>query len=124
MGDSSQYSAGFAIDEFPPDGLLGMGFPEISVFGDNPFFQTLVAEGVVTAPEFGVKLAPTGSELFLGGVDTSAFTGDITNVPVNPVVWFCPYTHAPASLMICLNRGFGKSIWTLCQRTELLLSPT
>ena len=65
---------------------MGLAFPQISVFGANPVFQTLVAQGVVTAPEFSVKLATTGSELFLGGVDNSDFTGSITNVPVDPVV--------------------------------------
>ncbi|TFY79205.1 hypothetical protein EWM64_g4806 [Hericium alpestre] len=85
VGDSSQYSDGFAIDEFPPDGLLGMAFPEISVFGANPFFQTLIAQGTVTSPEFGVKLATTGSELFLGGIDDSLFTGSFTQNPVTDV---------------------------------------
>ncbi|KAI0068984.1 acid protease [Artomyces pyxidatus] len=91
VGDSSQYSAGFSISEFPPDGLLGMAFPEISVFGKNPFFQTLIAQGKVTASEFGVKLAPSGSELFLGGVDTSLFTGSFAEIPVSPVgFWQIP----------------------------------
>ncbi|KAI0036070.1 acid protease [Vararia minispora EC-137] len=85
VGDSSQYSAGFSINEFPPDGLMGMAFQQISVFNASPFFQTLVSQGTVTAPEFGVKLAQTGSELFLGGADTSLFTGDLTNVPVTTV---------------------------------------
>ncbi|KAA1466106.1 acid protease [Dentipellis sp. KUC8613] len=85
VGEASQYSAGFSIDEFPPDGLLGMAFPQISVFGDNPFFQTLVAQGKVTSSEFGVKLSTSGSELFLGGVDTSLFTGSFTQNPVTEV---------------------------------------
>ncbi|TFY69453.1 hypothetical protein EVG20_g3167 [Dentipellis fragilis] len=85
VGEASQYSAGFSIEEFPPDGLLGMAFPQISVFGENPFFQTLVAQGTVTSSEFGVKLATSGSELFLGGVDTSLFTGSFTQNPVTEV---------------------------------------
>ena len=86
MGDSSRYSAGFALDEFPPDGLLGMGFEQISVFGESPVFQTLVAQGKTTASTFGVKLATSGSELFLGGADTSKFTGTLTQVPLTTVV--------------------------------------
>ncbi|KAI0316984.1 acid protease [Amylostereum chailletii] len=98
VGDSSQYSAGFSIDEFPPDGLLGMAFPQISVFGANPFFQTLVSQDVVDAPEFGVKLATSGSELFLGGVDDSLFTGDFTQIPVSPVgFWQIPLDSVNAN---------------------------
>jgi len=85
VGSASQYSTGFALDEFPPDGLLGMGFEQISVFGNNPFFQTAIAQGKPTAGEFGVKLATSGSELFLGGVDTKLVSGAFTQVPVTQV---------------------------------------
>ncbi|TFK43185.1 acid protease [Crucibulum laeve] len=85
VGAATQYSTGFALDEFPPDGLMGMAFEQISVFGANPFFQTAVAQGKPTASEFGVKLAATGSELFLGGVDTSLASGAFTQLPVTEV---------------------------------------
>jgi len=79
VGASNQYSVDFEVDEFPPDGLVGMAFPALSTFGDNPLFTTLVNQGTVP-PVFGVKLADTGSELFLGGVDTALFTGAFRNV--------------------------------------------
>ena len=63
-----------------------MGFEQISVFGASPVFQTLVAQGKTTAPTFGVKLATSGSELFLGGADTTLFTGALTQVPLTTVV--------------------------------------
>ncbi|VDC02585.1 unnamed protein product [Peniophora sp. CBMAI 1063] len=85
VGESSQYSTGFEKQNFPPDGLMGMGFQQISVFNEPPFFQTLVNQGTVTSPEFGVKLSTSGSELFLGGADTSLFTGSLTSVPVTTV---------------------------------------
>jgi len=62
-----------------------MGFEQISVFGAPPVFQTLVAEGKTTASAFSVNLAMSGSELFLGGTDSSKFTGAFTFVPVNTV---------------------------------------
>lgn len=86
MGSATQYSTGFALDDFPPDGLMGMAFPAISQFNANPVFQTLVAQSVTTASIFAFKLATTGSELFLGGVDTTKFTGDFTQNPVTEVV--------------------------------------
>ena len=59
-----------------------MAFPALSVFGDNPLFTTLVDQGAVPAPEFAMKLAETGSELFLGGVNTALFTGEFVEVPL------------------------------------------
>lgn len=43
VGAALSYSSGLAVDQFPPDGLLGMAFNEISEFGASPLFQTLVA---------------------------------------------------------------------------------
>jgi cathepsin D len=65
---------------------MGMAFPQISVFGKNPFFQTLVAEGAHIALQFSFKLADSGSELFLGGSNSSLFTGDFTNLDVTQQV--------------------------------------
>lgn len=62
-----------------------MGFPQISVFGANPVFQTLAAQGKTTQNVFGVTLRTSGSELFLGGTDSSKFTGTTTFTPVTQV---------------------------------------
>jgi hypothetical protein len=79
LGASNQYSVDFEAANFPPDGLVGLAFESLSVFGDPPLFTTLVNQGTV-APVFGVKLAETGSELFLGGVNKALFTGSFKNV--------------------------------------------
>ncbi|KAJ8518369.1 hypothetical protein ONZ45_g4558 [Pleurotus djamor] len=98
VGAATRYSTGFAIDEFPPDGLLGMGFQQISVFGANPVFQTLAAQGKTTASQFAFKLATSGSELFLGGVNSRLFTGALTQVPVTTVgFWQIQLTSANAN---------------------------
>lgn len=69
-----------------------MAFPEISEFGSNPVFQTLIAQGKTSSPEFTFKLNTSGSSLFLGGVDSDLFTGTFTKVPVTQVVGsFCTY---------------------------------
>ncbi|KAF9490544.1 acid protease [Pleurotus eryngii] len=85
VGAATRYSTGFAKAEFPPDGLMGMAFPQISEFGANPVFQTLVAQGKTTASEFAFKLATSGSELFLGGVNSNLFTGAFTQNRVTSV---------------------------------------
>lgn len=79
---ATQYSTGFEIDEFPPDGLLGMAFESIAQTGSPPVFQTLVSEGKPTSSVFGFTLLDDGGELFLGGTDTTAFTGSLTFAPL------------------------------------------
>jgi len=81
LGAATQYT-GFEIDQFPADGLMGMGFQSISAYNAPPLFQTLISEGVVTSPVFGFKLATSGSELFLGGTNSALYTGAFTWVSV------------------------------------------
>lgn len=76
------------------DGLLGMGFPAISslnavrilvspplrssdLASQDPFFQTAVEQGAVSEGVFAFKLASGGSELYLGGTDSSLYSGSI-----------------------------------------------
>lgn len=63
-----------------------MGYQSISQYNAPPFFQTLVTQGVTTQPVFAFKLAESGSELYLGGVDSNLFTGSFTYAPVTTQV--------------------------------------
>ncbi|GJE92518.1 acid protease [Phanerochaete sordida] len=88
---ATQYSSGFMLADFPPDGLLGMAFQSIAQTGDPPVFQTLVSQSKTTSPVFGFTLLDNGGELFLGGTDTSAFTGSLTFAPLivtNPTAFW------------------------------------
>ncbi|KAG6829330.1 hypothetical protein H0H92_004933 [Tricholoma furcatifolium] len=82
VGAATQYSTGFAKSQFPPDGLMGLAFPQISVFKENPVFQSLISQRQTTSPQFAFKLASSKAELYLGGVDTSLFNGSLTETPV------------------------------------------
>ncbi|EJD01580.1 acid protease [Fomitiporia mediterranea MF3/22] len=82
LGAATQYSAALESSEFSPDGLLGMAFESISQFNSPPVFQTLVTQGQADSGEFGFTLLNNGSEIFLGGVDTSKFSGDLTYTDV------------------------------------------
>ncbi|EGN96394.1 hypothetical protein SERLA73DRAFT_76353 [Serpula lacrymans var. lacrymans S7.3] len=82
LGVANQYSSSFTKSQFPPDGLMGMAFPILSVYGANPVFQTLVSEGVLPEPVFAFKLASSGSELCIGGTNPSLYQGSFTYTPV------------------------------------------
>ncbi|KAI0064042.1 acid protease [Artomyces pyxidatus] len=82
LGAASTYSTGFSSADFPADGLLGMGFQSISVYNSTPFFQTLMSQRTIFDPVFGFKLGDSGSELFLGGVNSGLFKGPLTYVNV------------------------------------------
>merc|ERR1711953_1570922 len=66
------------------DGIMGFGFPEISVNHMPPFFQAALAGGMIKEAKFAFyleKSGSTGGELSLGGVDTTKYTGDFTYTP-------------------------------------------
>ncbi|KAI6124559.1 aspartic peptidase domain-containing protein [Pisolithus croceorrhizus] len=75
LGAAVSYSAGFQAPTFDADGLLGLGFPQISVYGQPPVFQTLISDGVLTESLFGVALSsvPGKSELMIGAADTTMY---------------------------------------------------
>lgn len=69
------------------DGILGMGFPEISVDKAVPPFMNLVKQKLVPEPVFSFYLDRNlddaqGGELVLGGVDPAHFVGKHTWVPI------------------------------------------
>ncbi|KAI0374183.1 acid protease [Pilatotrama ljubarskyi] len=59
------------------DGILGMAFPAISNLRQSPFFNTAKTQGAVKTGVFAFKLAKSGSELYLGGTDSSLYSGSI-----------------------------------------------
>lgn len=67
-----------SFQKLPSDGLMGLAFPSLSAYGASPFFNTLISNGAVDAGVFSFYLASSGSELFLGGSDSSKYSGSIT----------------------------------------------
>jgi len=63
------------------DGICGMAFQSIAVDDVVTPFQNLISQGLVDQPLFGVYLSSTSgdstSELLLGGIDESHYTGSI-----------------------------------------------
>lgn len=62
----------------------------------NPFFNTAMSQGVASAGSFGFKLASTGSELFLGGTDTSKYSGSVEFHEIDTSTGFWQATGAKA----------------------------
>ena len=84
----------FALTKF--DGILGLGYPSISVDGSTPVFNQMYEAGLLAKPLFAFYLhrtatpsssvvAPSDSDggaFMLGGIDPKYYTGDIHYVPV------------------------------------------
>ncbi|EOA19330.1 hypothetical protein CARUB_v10003637mg [Capsella rubella] len=69
------------------DGILGLGFKEISVGNSTPVWYNMVEKGLVKEPIFSFWLNrnpqdPEGGEIVFGGVDPKHFKGEHTYVPV------------------------------------------
>ncbi|THV07632.1 acid protease [Dendrothele bispora CBS 962.96] len=79
------------FDGDPIDGIIGLAFPSISNIGRDTFIDNAYQQGAIPARVFGLYLANTGSELYLGGYDQKHFTGDIEyhslQVNDNPGFW-------------------------------------
>lgn len=82
IDDASGLGLAYLLGKF--DGLVGMGFPSISVGGVPPVFNTLMAEKKVDQPVFGFYLDHVGQngELFIGGVNPAHFRGNLTYIPL------------------------------------------
>jgi hypothetical protein len=68
---------------FRADGILGLGFPSLSVFHADPVFTTLVNQERVQESVFGLSLAGKNPALVVGGRDSNRYTGDFTYLKVD-----------------------------------------
>ncbi|KAL0286192.1 UNVERIFIED_CONTAM: Aspartic proteinase [Sesamum angustifolium] len=78
-------SVTFLVAKF--DGILGLGFQEISVGNATPVWYNMLRQGLVKEPVFSFWLnrnveEEEGGELVFGGVDPNHFKGKHTYVPV------------------------------------------
>jgi hypothetical protein len=88
VGAATNYSQDFDISNFPPDGLLGMAFPNIGQYDAPPLIQSLIAQNQMDSPVFAMKLVVNDSELSVGGLESNLYTGDVTYIPIDtPGYW-------------------------------------
>ncbi|KAK4439363.1 Aspartic proteinase [Sesamum alatum] len=79
-------SVTFLVAKF--DGILGLGFQEISVGNATPVWYNMVKQGLVKEPVFSFWLnrnvgEEEGGEIVFGGVDPNHYRGKHTYVPVS-----------------------------------------
>ena len=88
LASESAFSSSHAVcgfNYFRFDGILGLGYDTISVNRIPPPFYEMINQKLINEPVFAFRLgssADDGGEVVFGGVDSSAYTGHITYVPV------------------------------------------
>ncbi|KAL1020843.1 hypothetical protein UPYG_G00005430 [Umbra pygmaea] len=67
------------------DGILGLAFPMLAVFGAVPVFENIIKQSLVNLNLFSFYLSrnSTGSVVTFGGIESNYFTGQITWIPVS-----------------------------------------
>ncbi|EMD37833.1 hypothetical protein CERSUDRAFT_50799 [Gelatoporia subvermispora B] len=95
----------------PADGILGMAYPGISNLGKSPYFNTAFTQKTAAANVFAMKLAKSGSELYLGGTDTALYKGTIEYQPLSTSNRFWQLGNAKALVGTNVtNSGFQTII--------------
>jgi saccharopepsin len=67
------------------DGILGLAYDSISVNRIPPPFYEMINQKLINEPVFSFRLGASeddGGEVVFGGIDTSAYTGSVSYVPV------------------------------------------
>jgi cathepsin D len=75
------------------DGILGMGFPSISVLGVNPVFNNMVEQGLVEEPVFSFYINrdpedDNGGVIILGGSDETLYEGEISWISLSSATYW------------------------------------
>jgi hypothetical protein len=68
------------------DGILGMGWPSISVDGVKPIFQLMVEQKIVSEPVFAFYLPSTSGaagEIVIGGTDPRHYSGNLSYIDLS-----------------------------------------
>ena len=118
------------LQESDANGIIGLAFAPVSKTNSTPFFDNLVADGLVEKPEFGIYYGReddgTGgdSEIVLGGRNPEKFVGDFHEVPVVQKYWWTVALDEVrvggkcAGGKVNATRGYGESMPCLDSRSR------
>ncbi|WOL10980.1 aspartic proteinase oryzasin-1-like [Canna indica] len=122
-------SVTFLVAKF--DGILGLGFEEISVGGVTPVWYNMVEQGLVKEPVFSFWFnrnseEEEGGEIVFGGVDPNHYKGEHTYVPVTQKGYWQFFIYSSLSCNLCTLLGYcaGGCQAIADSGTSLLAGPT
>ncbi|KAB5590488.1 Aspartic protease [Ceratobasidium theobromae] len=72
----------------PSDGIMGLAFSSISNIGSPTPIESLAAQGKVSSPVFSMYLASNSSALYVGGINPSVYSGNITFLELTSKTWW------------------------------------
>ena len=125
FGSGTSVSSHF--DNYPMDGLLGLGRPTATTLDAPTFLETLSSAKVIPANMFGINLqrhadGTTDGEINFGAVDTTKFKGDLVYVDVaNDEAWEIPVDDVVIGGVPCKLTGNTAIIDT--GTSQLFLPP-
>ncbi|KAH9939219.1 aspartic peptidase domain-containing protein [Amylocystis lapponica] len=82
----------------PQDGLMGLGYQALATTKAAPYFFSAISQKAVKDSVFAMKLSSSGAELFLGGTDSSLYTGDIEYHALSSTVGYWQIGGASATV--------------------------
>ncbi|XP_057584855.1 pregnancy-associated glycoprotein 2-like [Hippopotamus amphibius kiboko] len=79
------------MDNVSFDGILGLGYPNLSLQRITPVFDNLMRQGIISEPVFAFYLSTkkeNGSVVMFGGVDHSYHIGELKWIPVSQTLFW------------------------------------
>lgn len=110
------------------DGILGMGYPRISVDGAPTVFDDIMSQKLVDNNVFSFYLnrdpdSQPGGELLLGGTDPKYYTGEFNYLNVTrKAYWQIRMNHVAVGDQLTLCKGSCETI--VDTGTSLIIGPT
>ncbi|KAL1514655.1 hypothetical protein AB1Y20_003745 [Prymnesium parvum] len=77
----------FPFEDYPFDGILGLGLPALAIEGTVPLFDNIIRQRILESNSFSFYLSPKAdgtSRIVFGGADPELYTGPLMWIPLQP----------------------------------------